>query len=152
ALPDRPYEPGAQETVHRLDRADLAGRGHAKNSSRTGARAFGLTPCVWRASVRSCALGIASLIARAASRMGGDPLPPCMTRVGVLTRARSADGRACPSPSTSLSYLSVGASFSSPFHIGIFRIASTCLSETPTDRTNSATASPSCPAESAFLR
>src|SRR2546427_6578485 len=36
--------------------------------SNTGARTLGLTPCVWRARVRSCALGMASLIARAASR------------------------------------------------------------------------------------
>src|SRR5207253_9851446 len=50
-----------------------------KNSSNTGARILGLTPCVWRARVRSCALGMASLIARAASRMDGAPAPPCMT-------------------------------------------------------------------------
>ena len=28
---------------------------HKKNSSNTGARTLGLTPCVWRARVRSCA-------------------------------------------------------------------------------------------------
>ena len=36
---------------------------HAKKSSNTAARTLGLTPCVWPASVRSCALGMASLIA-----------------------------------------------------------------------------------------
>src|SRR6266567_6789100 len=122
-----------------------------KNSSNTGARTLGLTPCVWRARVRSCALGMASLMARAASRMDGAPAPPCMTSVGVVMRDRRSAGRECPSPRTSLSYASVGASFSSPRHIGRRLIASTCLSDTPTDLTNRATASPLRPDLSNFL-
>ncbi|MCL4518240.1 MAG: hypothetical protein M1587_03490 [Thaumarchaeota archaeon] len=69
---------------------------YRKNSTKTGARTLGLTPWVSRSRVRNCEFGVASLIARAASRIVGAPAPPCMTSVGVETHDKRLVGRECP--------------------------------------------------------